>query len=176
MSQKSTVGAGCLFGGIVTSVRCLPPRNISTNSPRESTAKTSSDSTNRASKALALGKTSRLPACWQLMAMGSTPCTGRSMPSRDNSPTKTASLIEGSDKCSDAASNATAMERSKPEPSLRKSAGARLTVMRRVGIEKPQFFTAARTLSFASRTARSGRPTMSKLGSPGATSTSTSTK
>ena len=45
-------------------------------------------------------------------------------------------------------------------------AGARFTVIRLTGNLAPQFFTAARTRSRASRTAASGRPTMSKAGSP----------
>src|SRR5688572_20605326 len=68
-----------------------------------------------------------------------------------------------------------AMARSKPVPSLRRSAGARFTVIRRSGNSNPLFRIAARTRSRASRTAVSGRPTMSKPGSPLATSTSTDT-
>jgi hypothetical protein len=49
------------------------------------------------------------------------------------------------------------------------SAGARLTVRRRVGNSKPALRVAARTRSRASRMARSVRPTIVKLGSPFAT-------
>ena len=58
------------------------------------------------------------------------------------------------------------MGRSYSVPSLRTRAGARFTVMRLTGNLAPQFFTAARTRSRDSLTAASGRPTMSKAGSP----------
>ena len=53
-----------------------------------------------------------------------------------------------------------AMGRSKRPDSFGKSAGARLAVMRRAGISKPQFCSAARTRSRDSFTSVSGRPTM----------------
>ena len=68
-----------------------------------------------------------------------------------------------------------AMGRSKTGPAFRVSAGARFTVIRRTGISKPEFRTAARTRSRASRTAVSGSPTIEKVGSPGLTSSSTPT-
>ncbi len=51
-------------------------------------------------------------------------------------------------------------------PAFFRLAGDRFTVMRLTGNVIPQFFTAARTRSRASRTAASGSPTMSKAGSP----------
>src|SRR4051812_43171079 len=69
-----------------------------------------------------------------------------------------------------------AIARSKPGPSLRRWAGARLTVMRLAGNAKPELRIAARTRSRASRTARSPRPTIVKLGRPVRTSTSTVTR
>ena len=72
-------------------------------------------------------------------------------------------------------SSARAIARSNPVPSLGTSAGARLTVTRRAGNSKPALRTAARTRSRASWMARSVSPTMVKLGSPLATSTSTVT-
>ena len=68
-----------------------------------------------------------------------------------------------------------AIGRSNTDPSLRVSAGAKLTVIRRTGISYPEFRTAARTRSRASRTPASGSPTTAKVGMPGLTSTSTST-
>ncbi len=69
------------------------------------------------------------------------------------------------------------MGRSKPEPSLRMSAGARLTVtLCGLGKSKPQFFSAALMRSRLSLTAMSGRPTTLKSPMrPEPTSTSTST-
>jgi hypothetical protein len=68
-----------------------------------------------------------------------------------------------------------AMGRSKRPDSLGRSAGARLTVMRRCGNSKPQFWIAARTRSRASLTSVSGRPTRVKEGKPAARWTSTVT-
>ena len=75
-----------------------------------------------------------------------------------------------------AASTPQAMARSKPGPALRRAAGARLTVRRFSGNSKPEFSTAARTRSRASRTARSASPTIVKLGRPARRSTSTVTR
>ena len=57
-----------------------------------------------------------------------------------------------------AASTAAAIARSKPGPALRRSAGARLAVIRCCGNSKPELASAARTRSRDSRTAASGRP------------------
>jgi hypothetical protein len=59
-------------------------------------------------------------------------------------------------------------------PFLR-SAGARLTVMRRAGSASPEAISAERTHSRASDTALSGRPAIANAGGPGATCTCTST-
>ena len=53
-----------------------------------------------------------------------------------------------------------AMGKSKRPDSLGRSAGARLAVMRRAGMSKPQFCSAARTRSRDSFTSVSGRPTI----------------
>ena len=81
----------------------------------------------------------------------------------------------GSGTSPDAASTPTAMGTSYPVPSLRTSAGARLTVTRLSGNVYPLLRTAARTRSRASCTATSGSPTTLKPGNPWAMSTSTST-
>ena len=66
----------------------------------------------------------------------------------------------------EAASTARAIGRSKPEPSLRRAAGARLTVMRRlVGHSSSAEEMPLRTRSFASWHARSASPTMANDGS-----------
>ena len=67
------------------------------------------------------------------------------------------------------------MGRSKCEPSLGRSAGERLTVMRRMGSAMDRAESAARTRSRASDTALSGRPTTPKFGMPGARAHCTST-
>ena len=69
------------------------------------------------------------------------------------------------------------MGRSKPEPSFRRSAGARLIVVFDGGMSYPLFFSAERTRSRLSRTAASGSPTVMKCASSSLideTSTSTS--
>ena len=58
------------------------------------------------------------------------------------------------------------MAKSKRPPSLGKSAGAKLTVIRLCGNSKPELIMALRTLSFASRTEVSGSPTIVKEGNP----------
>src|SRR5580698_8400269 len=68
-----------------------------------------------------------------------------------------------------------AIGRSKAEPSLRMSAGARLTVILRLGNSKPELRSADFIRSKASRTAPSASPTMRKLGTPALISSSTST-
>src|SRR5690606_13629183 len=65
--------------------------------------------------------------------------------------------------------------RSKPPPSLGRSAGARFTVMRRFGNWKPLLTMALLTRSLLSRTAASGSPTMDRAGSPLAMCTSIAT-
>lgn len=67
------------------------------------------------------------------------------------------------------------MGRSKAGPSLRRLAGARLTMTFLVGNLYPLLEIATRTRSRASCTAASGRPTTENPGRPALTSTSTST-
>ena len=68
----------------------------------------------------------------------------------------------------------TAIGTSKAAPSLRRSAGARLTVILRGGSLKPLFSSAPRMRTRPSRTPASASPTMWQPGRPTATSTSTS--
>ena len=84
------------------------------------------------------------------------------------------SALRGS--CCDAASSASAIGRSKPEPSLRSSAGARLTVIRPGGKLSSAAEIPLRTRSRASWQARSARPTIAKPGMPSRTCASTSTR
>ena len=78
--------------------------------------------------------------------------------------------------CRDAARMASAIGRSKPEPSLRRPAGARLTVIRRTGHSSSADAMPTRTRSFASWQARSARPTIAKPGTPSCRCASTSTR
>jgi hypothetical protein len=65
------------------------------------------------------------------------------------------------------------MARSKPLPCFGRSAGSRLTVMRRLGQTWPELTTAARTRSRACCSAVSGRPLSTTAGSPAERSAST---
>ena len=73
-----------------------------------------------------------------------------------------------------AASMPTAIGTSNAAPSLRRSAGARLTVVRRGGSLKPLLSSAPRMRTRPSRMPASASPTMLQHGSPTPTSTSTS--
>ena len=111
----------------------------------------------------------RVPA--SAATMGRIPGTGRTSPPSDSSPMNAQRPLART--CSEPSRIPSAIARSSPAPALRTSAGARLTVIRRGGKARPLFRIAPRTRSRASWRAVSGRPTMVKPGSPGATSTST---
>ena len=68
-----------------------------------------------------------------------------------------------------------AIGRSKWLPSLRLAAGDRFIVMRCIGKSQPEFMSAERTLSLASRIVADGRPTVYIAGSPCEMSVSTVT-
>ena len=114
------------------------------------------------------------PLAAAVRAMGSTPDTGRRLPSSASSPRKAASFGGGSI-CPAEERTASSRGRSYTGPVLRTSAGARLTVMRRSGHLNPRLRAAAWTRSPLSRTAESGRPTMERAGIPPETSASTAT-
>jgi hypothetical protein len=149
------------------------PRRASTSSARVVTARTAGPSTSAASPADATGTTTVVHAT--ASTSGTTPGTGRIVPSRPNSPTKPMAATSSGWSCSLATSTPTAMAKSRPLPILRVPEGARLTVMRRTGHWAPAAMTAARTRSRASRQAVSGRPTMVSPGRPTPTWTSTVT-
>ncbi|KKQ90101.1 MAG: hypothetical protein UT12_C0002G0032 [Candidatus Curtissbacteria bacterium GW2011_GWC2_38_9] len=105
---------------------------------------------------------------------GKTPQILRTDPSSESSPKKIESDRSRAVNCSEAIKIPKAIGKSYAGPSLGKSAGARLTVIRFGGRSAPEFLRAARTLSFDSSTALSGRPTIVKEGKPiAAMSTST---
>src|SRR5690606_15373072 len=100
---------------------------------------------------------------------------GRSSPDRASSPRHSRALRGGVGIWPLAARTPRAMARSKRPPSLGRSAGARLRVMRRAGKSKPEFWIALRTRSLLSLTAVSGRPTRVMPGRPLARCASTLT-
>ena len=129
-----------------------------------------------ASWAFARGTTIPLsPNRLAVAAIGKTPATGRRLPSRDISPTKTKSPSNCGSTCSEAAKIPIPMGRSKLGPSFRRSAGVKLITIFRMGKANPAFLRAALTLSRDSWTAVSGKPTTVMAGSPPDTSTSTPT-
>ena len=116
------------------------------------------------------------PARLAPSAAARTPPTGRIRPSRASSPTA-AWVARSSDATwCEAPRTASAIGRSKPEPSLRRSAGARFTVMRRAGQKSSAEAMPLRTRCFASWQARSARPTIVNTGWPSSTCASTSTR
>jgi len=123
---------------------------------------------------LATGKTSWFN-CWRraIRAIGNTPLTDRRLPSRESSPANRQSCSRSAGQCPIAASNATAIGKSKPAPTFLSCAGARLTTIFLGGRANPQLLNAARIRSRLSRIVLSGRPTILKALSPIATSTST---
>ena len=75
----------------------------------------------------------RRPACRAASAIASAPRTGRRAPSSPSSAAAATRATRSRGAWPDAASSASAIARSNPEPSLRSWAGARLTVSRRRG-------------------------------------------
>ena len=128
-----------------------------------------------ASAALPAGNTSPRPPRPAASAAANTPRTGRRSPVSDSSPQNSSASMRSMATWPDAARMPTAIARSKRPPSLGRSAGARLTVMRRWGNSNCEDWIAARTRSRASRTSVSGRPTRLKAGRPLARWTSTVT-
>ncbi len=108
-------------------------------------------------------------------AIANAPRIGRSAPVSDSSPANSRPSSTSGGSCPLAARMPSAIGRSKRPDSFGRSAGARLTVMRRTGNSKPQFCSAARTRSRLSRTSVSGRPTIENDGRPFARWTSTVT-
>ncbi len=150
-----------------------PAVTIATASPSVSAGMTSTPGTRRASAALAAATTTcSRPLATSAPTIGRVPGTGRISPPSDSSPIN-AGLARPARICSDPSRIPMAIARSREEPALRNSAGARLTVIRRGGNTNPAFRMAPRTRSRASCRAASPSPTMVSPGKPGATSTST---
>ena len=94
------------------------------------------------------------------------PLTGLRLPSRDNSPVKKRPLISSSRSCLARIKMLIAMGKSREEPLLIRSAGARLMMILCFGKEKSEFTTALLTRSLDSRIVLSPIPTRLKLGRP----------
>jgi len=105
--------------------------------------------------------------------MGKTPLTGRTLPSRANSPTNSALSKLSGGRNPAPERMPMAMGTSKAAPSLRRSAGAKLTVIRRRGNLNPLFSSAPRMRTLPSLIPASGKPTILQPGKPCDTSTST---
>ena len=110
---------------------------------------------------------SRSPARRAPSATASAPATGRTRPSSASSPTAACSASRSGGICRVAARTASEIGRSKPDPSFRNAAGARLTVIRRFsGHSSDAETTPLRTRCFASWQARSASPTIANPGTP----------
>ncbi len=148
-------------------------RMRSTTSVSVSTGRISTPSTSPASTAAARATTTRRTPRRAIAAtIGRMPGTGWTSPPRDSSPSIPIRPLPGRT-CSDPSRIPTAIAKSSDAPALRRSAGARLTVIRRGGYAKPALRSAPRIRSRASWSAASASPTIVKPGNPEATSTST---
>ncbi len=138
-------------------------------------ARTSQPPTIAASPALPGGTTMRrIPRARAHAEIGNTPRTGRSVPSSASSPTNSVSASASAPTISAAHNMPTAIGTSNAAPSLRRSAGARLTLIRRGGSLKPLLSSAVRMRTRPSRMPASASPTMLQQGSPLPMSTSIS--
>ena len=172
---SSASGPSTRHGASVVGSRSRPARCLvtwrSVPAPR-----TSAPGTADPSAAAAAGTmTSDAPASRAAETSATMPGTDRRVPSRASSPISATRSRPCASSCPDATRIPTAMARSWPVPSLGRSAGARLTVIRRAGTSKSELRRAARTRSRASSTALPARPTIVRPGSPKETSTSTRT-
>ena len=105
------------------------------------------------------------PARLRPSATASVPATGLTRPSSASSPTAACSASRSGGSCLVAPRTASEIGRSKPDPSLRSAAGARLTVIRRLtGHSSAAETTPLRTRCFASWHARSASPTIANPG------------
>ena len=109
--------------------------------------------------------TRRAPRRASAATIGRMPGTGRTSPPSDSSPMN--AQRPAARTCSEPRRIPTAIARSSDAPALRRSAGARFTVIRRGGNAKPLLRIAPRTRSRASWRAASGRPTIVNPGRPG---------
>src|SRR5450830_820896 len=151
------------------------PFRCATTCSRWSTAITFNPDARQASSAFARGTITLRPALRAASAAGNTPFTARTSPDSANSPRHSTSSSISAGTCTLAARIPRAIARSKRPPSLGRSAGARLRVMRRAGYCSAELRMALRTRSLLSLTAVSGKPTSVSDGRPLAICTSTLT-
>lgn len=170
--DRPIASTSSIRGGEATT-RCRRARTRSTASLSVWTPNTSAPSARHPSSTAAVATiTRRTPRRTSAVTIGRMPGTGRTSPPSDSSPTS--AIRPGAARtCSDPRRIPTAIARSSDAPALRRSAGARLTVIRRGGWTYPALRSAPRTRSRASWSAASARPTIVNPGNPGATSTST---
>ena len=109
--------------------------------------------------------TRRAPRRTSAATIGRMPGTGRSSPPSESSPMNAQRPVART--CSEPSRIPTAIARSSDAPALRRSAGARFTVIRRGGKARPLLRIAPRTRSRASCRAASGRPTIVNPAGPG---------
>ena len=156
---------------------CKSPFKYFTTSDSVETGTLLMPSTTAASASLAFGRINCSNSCSRVAtATGRIPRTGRTSPSSDNSPTTIARLRFSGGNSPIVPSKARAIGKSKPEPILRKEAGARFTTTLRTGKLYPELLTADRIRSRLSLIVLSGNPTILKTLIPTETSTSTSIK
>ena len=120
----------------------------------------------------AAGKMNACPELCARQVIANAPRIGRSSPVSASSPANSYRSSSSLGSWPDAARMPSAIGKSKRPLSLGKSAGARLTVIRRAGNSKRQLIRADRTRSRASLTSVSGKPTMVNAGRPAARWTS----
>ncbi len=134
-SPCTSVSEGSRAGACVRRRHAPPlPRITATAFCSESTAYSSMPSTSAASSALRAGTINLVkPALRAPITMGKMPLTGRSAPSRASSPSAIKLWMARRSICSSIASSARAIARSNAGPTLRTSAGERLTRSRPAG-------------------------------------------
>src|SRR5690606_34837856 len=168
-------GAGAAAASSATSGSPWPSRRYRHTDSRLAAARALAWRSRATSPALPSGTIRVWPSVPQRMAAGSTPCTGRRAPERASSPRNSCPSRRSRGTCPLAARMPRAMARSKRQPSLGRSAGARLTVTRPAGNSSFALWMAARTRSRASFTTVSASPTMVVPGRPPPRCTSTMT-
>lgn len=154
--------------------RCVPLKWL-IRPISERGARTRASPAHAASGPLASGQIRPMPMADAATAAGRVPPTGAIWPDRPSSPTAHQPSSASSGITPMAARRARATGRSKWLPSLGRSAGARLAMMRLGGRARPMPAKAPRTLSRLSATALSGRPTMLNTSGPSEPTSWTST-
>ena len=128
-------------------------------SPSERATRTSTPGTSAASRAFASGTMTRpTPARASASTSARVPCTGRTRPSSPSSPRTPRSSRTPAASRSSAPASAIATASSRPAPVLRTSAGARLTVTRRMGQSRSDESNAARDTLARLAPGRVGEP------------------